>query len=109
MFRYTNHVCKKCFLQNDPFHKVTLNEDGVCSLCAKPAPEEARRDWDALEKRFAAHKSGCGAKYTRSHPPVAIVYREMCADKGAALRREAAIKKLPRAEKLKLAEGTDDA
>lgn len=41
MFRYTNHVCKKCFLQNDPFHKVTLNEDGVCSLCAKPAPEEA--------------------------------------------------------------------
>ena len=63
----------------------------------------------AVEKRFAAHKSGCGAKYTRSHPPVAIVYREMCADKGAALRREAAIKKLPRAEKLKLAEGTDDA
>ena len=55
MFRYTNHVCKKCFLQNDPFHKVTLNEDGVCSLCAKPAPEEARRDWDALDKRFAAH------------------------------------------------------
>ena len=55
MFRYTNHVCKKCFLQNDPFHKVTLNEDGVCSLCAKPAVEEARRDWDALEKRFAAH------------------------------------------------------
>ena len=39
MFRYTNHVCKKCFLQNDPFHKVTLNEDGVCSLCAKPAVE----------------------------------------------------------------------
>lgn len=62
-----------------------------------------------VEKRFAAHKSGCGAKYTRSHPPVAIVYREMCADKGAALRREAAIKKLPRAEKLKLAEGTNDA
>ena len=49
MFRYTNHVCRSCFLQNDPFHKVTLNEDGVCSLCAKPAPEEARRDWDALE------------------------------------------------------------
>ena len=61
-----------------------------------------------VEKRFAAHKSGCGAKYTRSHPPVAIVYREMCADKGAALRREAAIKKLPRAEKLKLAEGGHD-
>ena len=58
---------------------------------------------------FAVHKSGRGAKYTRSHPPVAIVYREACDDKGAALRREAAIKKLPRAEKLKLAEGTNDA
>ena len=47
MFRYTNHVCKKCFLQNDPFHKVTLNEDGVCSLppiwtaCAAPGPTRA--------------------------------------------------------------------
>ena len=50
-----------------------------------------------VEKRFAIHKSGHGAKYTRSHPPV------------AALRREAAIKKLPRAKKLKLAEGTNDA
>ena len=61
-----------------------------------------------VEKRFAAHKSGCGAKYTRSHPPLAVVYREACGDKGAALRREAAIKKLPRAEKLKLAEGGHD-
>lgn len=57
-----------------------------------------------VDKRFAAHKSGRGAKYTRSHPPVAVVYREACGDKSAALRREAAIKKLPRAEKLKLTE-----
>ena len=57
-----------------------------------------------VDKRFAAHKNGRGAKYTRSHPPVAVVYREACADRGAALRREAAIKKLPRAEKLKLTE-----
>ena len=27
-----------------------------------------------VEKRFAMHKSGHGAKYTRSHPPVAVVY-----------------------------------
>lgn len=54
MLRYTNHVCKKCFLQSDPFHKVTFNEDGICSLCAKPTPEEARRDWNTLEKRFVA-------------------------------------------------------
>ena len=55
-----------------------------------------------VEKRFAMHKSGHGAKYTRSHPPVAVVYREQCSDKGAELRREAAIKKLPRAKKLEL-------
>lgn len=62
-----------------------------------------------VDKRFAAHKSGRGAKYTRSHPPVAVVYREACGDKSAALRREAAIKKLPRAEKLKLTEGMNHA
>lgn len=62
-----------------------------------------------VDKRFAAHKSGRGAKYTRSHPPVAVVYREACGDKSAALRREAAIKKLPRTEKLKLTEGTNHA
>ena len=38
-----------------------------------------------VEKRFAMHKSGHGAKYTRSHPPVAVVYREQCSDKAAAL------------------------
>ena len=39
-----------------------------------------------VERRFEAHRSGCGAKYTRSHPPLAVVYREACGDKGAALR-----------------------
>ena len=51
-----------------------------------------------VEKRFAMHKSGHGAKY-----------REQCSDKGAALRREAAIKKLPRAKKLELTEENCDA
>ena len=62
-----------------------------------------------VERRFAEHKSGRGAKYTRSHPPLAVAYREECADKGAALRREAAVKKLPRAKKLELTEGRCDA
>ena len=67
-----------------------------------------------VEKRFAMHKSGHGAKYTRSHPPVAVVWpqrsaREKGSDKGAALRREAAIKKLPRAKKLELTEENCDA
>ena len=52
--------------------------------------------------RFAVHQSGKGAKYTRSRLPVELVYQEPAEDHSAALRREAAIKKLTRAEKLKL-------
>ena len=60
-----------------------------------------------IERRFAEHVSGRGAKYTRSHKSVAILYREETADRSAALRREAEIKKLAREEKLKLiSEGT---
>lgn len=58
-----------------------------------------------LAKRVAAHSAGRGAKYTRSRTPVRLVYAEACADKNAALRREAAIKKLTRAQKLALAAG----
>ena len=54
------------------------------------------------ERRLAVHQKGQGAKYTRSRLPVELVYREAMPDKSAALRREAAIKKLSREEKLKL-------
>lgn len=53
-------------------------------------------------RRVAVHNSGKGAKYTRSRLPVIAVYREECTDRSAALRREAAIKKLTRGEKFKL-------
>lgn len=56
------------------------------------------------EKRLAAHNSGQGAKYTRSRGPCVMVYREEAPDRGAALRREAAVKKLTRTEKLLLIE-----
>ena len=55
-----------------------------------------------VDRRAAVHNRGQGAKYTRSHRPVTVIYREPCADKSAALRREAAVKRLPRAQKLKL-------
>ena len=55
-----------------------------------------------LPRRVEAHQSGRGAKYTRSRPPVALVYREEAEDKSAAFRREAAIKRLSRARKLAL-------
>lgn len=50
-------------------------------------------------RRAAVHNSGKGAKYTRSRLPVKLVYQEEAKDWSAALRREAAIKKLTRAEK----------
>ena len=55
-----------------------------------------------LERRLRAHNSGRGAKYTRSHLPVEVVYREALPDRSAALRREIAVKRLSRAEKLDL-------
>ena len=56
-----------------------------------------------LRRRLAAHRAGTGAKYTRGRAPLRLVYAEACADRSAALRREAAIKSLPRAKKLALA------
>lgn len=58
-----------------------------------------------LEKRIAAHNAGQGAKYTRSRRPVTLRYYEEFEDKSEALRREAALKKLSRAKKLKLIKG----
>lgn len=55
-----------------------------------------------LPRRLQAHQSGRGAKYTRSRLPVELVYQEAVPDRSAALRREAAIKRLDRRRKLPL-------
>lgn len=55
-----------------------------------------------LDKRVAAHNEGTASKYTRSRLPVRLVYAEAHADRSAASRREAAIKKLKHAGKLAL-------
>ncbi len=55
-----------------------------------------------LDKRLAAHNAGTAAKYTRARGPVELAYVESCVDKSAALKREMAIKALPRAAKLAL-------
>lgn len=55
-----------------------------------------------LPRRLQAHQSGRGAKYTRSRLPVELVYQEAVPDRSAALRREAAIKRLDRRRKLAL-------
>ena len=55
-----------------------------------------------LPRRLRAHQSGKGARYTRAKGAAALAYVERCADKPAALRREAALKKLPKAQKERL-------
>ncbi len=55
-----------------------------------------------LVRRLAAHGRGDGARYTRSRLPVELVFEERVRDRSAALRREAALKRLSRAEKLRL-------
>ena len=55
-------------------------------------------------RRTAAHNSGRGAKYTRSRLPVELVFIEDHPTKSEALKREAELKKLARAEKMLLIE-----
>lgn len=55
-----------------------------------------------LDRRLRVHQAGRGAKYTRSRLPVELVYREAVPDRSAALRREAAIKRMDRRAKLAL-------
>lgn len=55
-----------------------------------------------LPARVRKHNTGKGAAYTRSRRPVRVVFQEPAADRGAALRREAALKKLSRVLKLAL-------
>ncbi|WP_044872022.1 GIY-YIG nuclease family protein [Pseudomonas sp. LFM046] len=72
---------------------------------------------DDPQRRFAQHQSGKGARFFHSSPAQALVFVEACADKGEALRREIAIKRMKKvakealiqawecAEKMGLAEG----
>jgi putative endonuclease len=55
-----------------------------------------------LRRRLAAHARGRAARYTRSRLPVALVHCEPADGRGSALRREAALKRLTRAQKLAL-------
>jgi len=86
---------------------------------ARLGPPRARRGWcvyllrcgdgtlyagatNDLARRLDAHGRGAGARYTRSRLPVALAFTERARDRSAALRREAALKRLTRAEKLAL-------
>ncbi len=55
-----------------------------------------------VQRRLKVHESGKGSKYVRAKSPFKLVYQEEVADKSAALKREAAIKKMKKEEKLLL-------
>ena len=58
-----------------------------------------------LDRRCQQHNAGTASRYTRSRRPVKLVYQEPQRSQGLALRREAAIKKLARRQKLELIAG----
>jgi predicted GIY-YIG superfamily endonuclease len=53
-----------------------------------------------LARRTRQHNNGTAARYTRSRRPVERVYQEPQCSQSQALKREAAIKKLTRRQKL---------
>jgi putative endonuclease len=55
-----------------------------------------------LPQRLALHRRGKASAYTRARLPVALAYQELASDRGSALKREAAIRRLSRSEKLAL-------
>jgi putative endonuclease len=55
-----------------------------------------------LSSRLERHNAGTASAYTRARRPVRLVYQEPQRDRSAALRREAALRRLSRVEKLAL-------
>jgi putative endonuclease len=52
-----------------------------------------------VARRIKRHNQGRGALYTRTRRPVVLMHVERAASNGAALRREAQIKKMSRSRK----------
>jgi putative endonuclease len=55
-----------------------------------------------LERRLTAHSAGRASRYTASRLPIALALAQPMADRSAARREEARIKRLSRSEKLAL-------
>jgi len=60
------------------------------------------------KKRFDDHQNGKGGRYTRSHQPVKLVYKEQLPTYSKALKREAEIKSWSRRKKLDLCKQGDN-
>ena len=55
-----------------------------------------------VARRLRAHEAGTASRYTRRRLPVELAYAAAVPDRSAALREEARIKRLTRAQKLDL-------
>ena len=58
-----------------------------------------------LQRRIRQHNAGRGARYTRQHGPVDLVYWEVLPNRSAALKREDEIKRRGRTYKERLVRG----
>ena len=58
-----------------------------------------------VDRRYAMHVAGKGARYTRSHPPLRLLTRFEFPDRSAASRAEYAIKQLSAARKRAICDG----
>lgn len=54
------------------------------------------------DRRFSNHKDGKGARYTKLHKPIRIIYLEKFSDRSSALKREAQIKGWSHAKKINI-------
>jgi len=52
-----------------------------------------------VDRRFAEHQAGKGAKYLRGKAPLTLVFQQKIGSRSAALKAEAAIKKLSNVDK----------
>jgi len=52
-----------------------------------------------VDRRFAEHQSGKGAKYLRGKAPLTLVFQQKIGSRSAALKAEASIKQLSKADK----------
>lgn len=65
--------------------------------------------WTAdLQRRLAKHAAGRASRYTASRLPVRLAAAWSMPDRGAAMREEARIKRLPRMQKLALIDASGD-
>jgi putative endonuclease len=58
-----------------------------------------------VKERVLKHNKGAGAKYTRAHKPVTLVYSEKHTDFSEARKRESQVKNWPRSKKEQLIMG----